>query len=590
MFLRNDLGTDDLYTQVLALEQSMRDVFQQLRTPLNRARPINRLPPEILSAILRLAAGPIKTTDLRNVLRLSSVCRYWRAVILAHGAMWSTIRLTGQDPSFVVEQVKRCLGVPLHLTIDMPSPLFRVEGAPFLGRIKQITPIIRARRSQVRSISAVVGSCRFFRRDFGLDWPNLEELVWVDACQTGSRGHESPPVPDKDHRTPKLRYLSAKQGLAWGIASVTSLSTVKLEGPMDVDIFKFLQTTPQLESLELIKLDIHPTPTHATSLDLPRLTRLVMSNVEYGQLFVRVTFPSLNNLVIDPVKHQEPRIEIDWRKLQVPSAIITLKVEYLTRGPHDTISITGLDGAKIHSLGLMEHPAPTRSSPMILALCHASLASVTSLSIGRGVPEAGVQLPSIPICALISGLPNLWRLDLFPSQLTLPTVGYLCNHPFACPELKILSLAIVREICEEAFGLLSELVEDRANSELWLHQIDCVVLGAGGGPHETRRIWDSLSQDWEFDELLQCNCGVQVRLAWILPRPGCFTDLLFRCAAGNLPVHAYCREIPDGNCGIPQVLVSSSVPPTWWDLVGWPIRSGCGARTFFGTVSPPRAR
>ena len=155
----------------------MQRVIQQLRTPLNGARSINRLPPEILSTIFRLAAGPIKTTDLRDVLRLSSICRHWRSIVLDHGAMWSSIRLTGQDPSFVAQQVERCQGVPLHLFINLPPLVFRIEGAPFHARFKQVAPIIKARRCQVQSIPAVIGGCRAFRRDLGLDWPNLEELV-----------------------------------------------------------------------------------------------------------------------------------------------------------------------------------------------------------------------------------------------------------------------------------------------------------------------------------------------------------------------------------------------------------------------------
>jgi hypothetical protein len=133
----------------------------------------------------------------------------------------------------------------------------------------------------------VIGGCRTFRRDFGLDWPNLEELVWVGACLTGSRMHDrGPPVPDEDHQTPKLRYLAARQGLAWGMISVTPLTELKLEGPMDIDVFKLLRATPQLKSLELIKFHVHPSPTNTIPIDIPRLIMLVMSNVEYGRLFV----------------------------------------------------------------------------------------------------------------------------------------------------------------------------------------------------------------------------------------------------------------------------------------------------------------
>ncbi|KAF9644640.1 hypothetical protein BDM02DRAFT_890426 [Thelephora ganbajun] len=504
--LGNNRDADDLHIQVLALEQSMGGVFRQLRTLLNRARSINRLSPALLTTIFRLAIGPIKTTDLRDVLRLSSTCSNWRAIILNDGAMWSNIRLTGQDPSFVVQQVERCGGAPLRLFIDMPHTVFRVEGAPYLAHFKQIAPIIRVRRSQVESISATIGGCRAFQREFGLDWPNLEEFVWIDECPTGSRMHErSPPIPDKDHPAPKLRYLSAKQGLPWEMAPTTSLTTLKLEGPVNTDIFKLLQATPHLESLELIKLHVQASPTNATSIELPRLTRLTMRNVEYGQLFARVTFPSLRNLTVDPVEYREPPMEIVWGGLHVPPGTTTLKIEYLHHR-NDKISITGSDGTKARSFSLTEHATLIRSTLMILALRQTSLVSVTSLSIGRGAPELGAQLPSTSICALVSWLPHLRRLDIYPSQLTLAVMKHLRRHPLVCPELRILSLTVVRETCEDVFWLLSGFLSDRADSKRWLHRVDCVILRAGEDPHEARRVWDSLSQDRKLGEYLWCSC------------------------------------------------------------------------------------
>lgn len=490
-------------------------VSQKLRSLLNRARPINCLPPEVLSSIFQLVTGPIKAADLRDVLRLSSICHSWRAIVLQDGTMWSNIRLTGQDPSFVAQQLGRCRGAPLHLFFNMPYTMFRVEGAPFLANFKQVAPIIRARRSQVQSISVFIGGCRAFRRDFGLDWPNLEELVWVDACPTGSRMHErDPPTPDEDYQTPKLRSLVAKQGLAWEMTSATTLTALKLEGPMNIDVFKFLQVTPQLESLELTKLHLHPSPTNTASIDMPRLTKLVMSNVEYGQLFVRVTFPSLRNLTIDPVEHREPSMEITWDKLHIPLGITMLKIEYRPRHRHDKIFITGTDRKGTRSFSLTEHA--TRGTLMIQALYNTSLTSVTSFSVGKGVPDLGVQLPSTSICALFSGLPHLRRLDLYPSQFSLVAMKHLRSHPLIFPVLRILSLTVVRDTCEEVFRLLSGLAWERANSKRWLHRIDCVVLRAGEDPHEAKRVWDSLSRHRKFEEYLRCSCAWKVRQIQVL--------------------------------------------------------------------------
>jgi len=485
----------------------MRLDFQQLGTPLNDALLINRIPTKVLSFIFRLAAGPIKSTDLRDVIRLSSICHHWREIVLDHDVMWSNIRLTGQDPSFVAQQMERCRGVPLHLSIDLPH---RVEGAPFLAHFKQVASLIRTRRSQVHSISATIGDCQAFRRDLGLDWPNLEELVWVDVCPAGSH---DPPVPDEGHPAPKLRSLSAKHCLAWEMTSATALTRLKLEGPMNIDIIKFLRAAPRLESLELIRFRVNPSSVQATSIDLPRLTRLVMGNVEYGQLFAQVTFPSLGNLSVNPVEHREP-VEIVWGKLHVPPAVTTVKIEHLAHR-HEKVSVTGSNEERTHSFNLTERAVETRTALMIRALCETSLTSVTSLSVGRGVPELGVQLPSTSICALISALQHLRRLDLFPSKLALAVTGHLRDNPLVCPELRILSLAVVRETCEDVFWSLSGLATDRANSERWLHRIDCVILRAGGDAGETDKLWDTMTRYFQFGEYMRCNGGEEVCQTWV---------------------------------------------------------------------------
>jgi len=226
---------------------------------------------------------------------------------------------------------------------------------------------------------------------------------------------------------------------------------------MNIDIFKLLQVTPHLKSLELIKLHVHSSPINATPIDLPRLTKLVIRDVEYGLLFACVTFPSLNNLTADPVQYQELSTEIVWSRLQVPAAITTLRINCSTYYRRHMIFISGLDETQTHSLSLREYTTPTRSISMIQALCNASLASVTSLSIGRGASEVA-QLPSTQICVLISQLPHLRCLGLLPSRFSLTAMKHLRDHPLICLELRVLGLAVVCETCEEVFELLWGLV------------------------------------------------------------------------------------------------------------------------------------
>ena len=302
---------------------------------------------------------------------------------------------------------------------------------------------------------------------------------------------------------------------------------------MDINIIGFLQTTPLLEYIELFGLRVNPPPVQATPTSLPRLTRLAMRNVEYGQLFGIFTFPSLNSLSIDPVEGQEP-MEIAWGKLQVPP-VTTIKMEYLAR--HDKLSITGSNQERTRSLSLTERAIEARTAPMIQALSDTSLTSVTSLSVGRGVPELGVQLPSASICALISGLPHLRRLDLFPTKLVVAVTDHLRSSPLVCPELRILSLTMVGETYDDVFWSLSGLATDRAKSERWLHRIDCVILKERG-VQETAQDWDARSQYCKFGDLVRCNGGEGVSRTWVHVYRRCSNEL------SSVALQDTCRNEP----------------------------------------------
>ncbi|KAF9650100.1 hypothetical protein BDM02DRAFT_3112714 [Thelephora ganbajun] len=85
----------------MELEGTVLKLLQHIRVLRNHARPIGRLPPELLSMIFELVATPPEydsTPTLRDVISLTHVCRYWRAILLNHNGVWSDIHLKGQDP------------------------------------------------------------------------------------------------------------------------------------------------------------------------------------------------------------------------------------------------------------------------------------------------------------------------------------------------------------------------------------------------------------------------------------------------------------------------------------------------------------
>ena len=430
--------------------------------------------------------------------------------------MWSSVCVFGRHPTLTARQLERCRGFPLHLSIDIPCTAFQVEEEESTSPITREARMIRAQQEQVRSISATVGDCRAFHRLFGSDWPNLEELIWIDVCPSWLRIHEEvPTAPWGVHQTPKLRYLSAQQGIAWWLASTTSLTALKLEGPMDTDLLGFLRANPRLKSLELVDLDLQPSLANTTSFDLPDVTRVVMYDVEYAHLFLCVTFPSLRHLVVDPLRCLGLR-KIAWGQLQFPPTLTALEIQYLTHPFQDRISITGSDEANDSSLSLTESAGSLSSTPMIQALSNALLSRVTSLSIGGGAVGFWSLLPSTLICTLVSGLPHLWYLSVLSHHLTLTIVDHLCNHLLDCPELRILSLTLVRSTCSMSSRSLSGFLSDRASSGRWVHRVDCVILEAPGEDlEEAKRVWEFLSRDWGFAGCLRCNCVGEVRKAGV---------------------------------------------------------------------------
>ena len=502
--------------QLSALEQAAGGVYPEARTLLNHAQPINRLPPEVLSIVFRLAVDSMGAPDLRGVIHLSSVCRNWRAAILGDGIMWSSIRVPGGRPAFIVQQLERCRGAPLHLFVDIPPMVSRAK--ELTSSISRTSWAIGTKRKQVQSISANVGDCSVFHALFGPDWPNLEELVWIDACPAWSMiGKEKPPIPEA-HQTPKLRYLSAHEGLPWWSTGATSLTILKLEGPIDIDVLGFLRANSRLKSIEFVNLDLQTSPGNTTSFDLPDVTNVVMRDVGCTQLFIYVAFPSLRHLVIDTLGHLGSARAIAWNQLQAPPNLITLEVKYLPHLFPDKILITGSDGVDADSLSITESATFRRSTPMIQAPCNTLLSSVTSLSIGRGALGFGSSLPSTTICTLVSGLPHLQYLGVFSHNCALTTADHLRSHPLVCPELKILSLTFAGSICSVMSQLLSRFLSDRAGSDRWVHRVDCVILEVVEEDLEkAKRVWEILSRDCRFAEHLRCDCVEEVCDAGVYP-------------------------------------------------------------------------
>ena len=494
----------------MELEETALQLLQHIRVLRNHARPIGRLPPELLSMIFELVATPPEhdsTPTLRDVISLTHVCRYWRTILLNHNGVWSDIHLKGQNPGLVAQQLERCGDAALSVNVHLQFWMFRRENTRLLTNLQEALVDIRLHRKQVRRLVVHIACCQAFHQYFDFDLPDLEELVWEDLCMQHAITHNSNP-PDPEHnRLPRLRHLSVKKTLHWPVEFTSGLTTFKLEGHMTITpekLIGFLRRNPALESLELINLHVpyHFLPGKAVELD--HLTKLSLRNVEHGHLFPYVALPALKSLEIGPFDQPPRWVGSVWFGLQVPSGITALTITYHGSEGMDKISAVGLDKTSNRSLVLAEHLVGRRFTPVLCALANASLDAVTTLCFDEEGKSLEDQVSSDPVLALLRSLPQLRRVDLGWGNLTHQVIACLNDHRQLCSELKDLMVKVTRQSYFSIFKSVHKLAQSRADAELWLSKVEWVISEADGSDVEaTRRLWDSQFQRSDLASLLR---------------------------------------------------------------------------------------
>ncbi|KAF5341933.1 hypothetical protein D9611_001278 [Ephemerocybe angulata] len=92
-----------------------------LKTLHNTLSTTNSLPPEILSTIFRLVQiSAQRQGESLSWIRLTHVCRHWRAVSLSCASLWSQIAF--ENPFFTDVMLARSSNAPLDVHFDVPSP------------------------------------------------------------------------------------------------------------------------------------------------------------------------------------------------------------------------------------------------------------------------------------------------------------------------------------------------------------------------------------------------------------------------------------------------------------------------------------
>ena len=264
----------------------------------NSLRPVNRLPPELLTS----CAAFVSNADPRPIIPLTHVCRYWRRSITSNPRNWASIA-TGWK-RLVPLCLERAGTVPLALDITIPDiksdPSFLRELLPHVARVGHFSLTGHS------SIKTVADDLPGF---FDSSMPNLTSL---ELQQTTEPAEIFPsgktPVPPIFRNVTKLESLClTRTPLYPALLGITSLRELKLLGytsPFHFGTFLgFLGSNPGLELLVLdiqfVVDSVEIAPARMTS--LPRLQRLSITcskPIDSRGLLSCISFPHGVNLEV----------------------------------------------------------------------------------------------------------------------------------------------------------------------------------------------------------------------------------------------------------------------------------------------------
>ncbi|KAF9777979.1 hypothetical protein BJ322DRAFT_1175971 [Thelephora terrestris] len=123
--------------QIDSLEATVQDVLRVILSLRNILRPVNRMPPEILSHVARYLIED-EDEDAISIVPLTHVCRYWRESIISTPSNWTLISNKNKDMTAACLQ--RAKAAPLEITLWMPlDPSFPDIFAPHFQTTQALT-------------------------------------------------------------------------------------------------------------------------------------------------------------------------------------------------------------------------------------------------------------------------------------------------------------------------------------------------------------------------------------------------------------------------------------------------------------------
>ena len=167
----NGRGAEILHTngtlQIKSLETGARDVLRLIPSLQNLLRPVNRLPPEILSHITRCLLQMNNASDARSVIPLTHVCRYWRESITSVPANWALVSNLSKGLAALSLERAKAVSLEVHFDAHIADPgtfgllapyvqnieTLRVTGPTNIKRLTRALPKFPQSTPNLRSLS-----------------------------------------------------------------------------------------------------------------------------------------------------------------------------------------------------------------------------------------------------------------------------------------------------------------------------------------------------------------------------------------------------------------------------------------------------
>ena len=430
----------------------------------NLLRPVNKLPPEILSHVARyiLYEGRKKTL---SIVPLTHVCRYWRESIVSTPENWTLIHCWHRKMAAV--SLERAKAAPLEICVRMSMAMNYPTFHDILIRHFRNTKILA-----VEDISTFEGFTKMFP-NFPQSMPNLRSLTlkldniegWhpsVDPFEAVAHTLEDLKLFDIP-LTPSLLTLGSLTELA--------LHDRRFNLPLDT-LLNFLEENHSLTSADLsIEFIAHPLRSSRRRSPMRnrlRYLRIWCENVEDAQALIsNIPLQRGANLKLQSYRKVLNDILSGISTTHLSNLLSPTFMSYLSCG--STLCLRGPNGVfSFYSAYIFERFTDFVELPLL------PLTNVREFRLTLYGPAATDPLD--PIVFHPSSFPALEALTILCNTIegdtnSFRTLSPLLSNPSSSPSLK--TLAFLN--CNLSEGFMEELTRfasDRKNTtSAWLHRV-----------------------------------------------------------------------------------------------------------------------